>query len=145
MLNKTIESENLSQFQEMPKPLEPFKYPKWVLAILLGICICFIYSVPIIPKLYRATSSLYKGDILRKNGNFDEAANYYIQTLKTFPDSTTARINYAMCVFSNKTSEDDEYGLAALEGVSLNSERWQMISSVMPEDFKQYFKTEGEQ
>lgn len=126
--------------QNLPA-LRPHKYPLWIKIFAIILLAIFIYTAPMLPRYIISVKKLKLGIEAYNNKQYSTSIMYFNEILKSFPTSKIAKIAVAKAYFANSNKEDDLVGLGGLSDIELSKDEWQDLSSVMPNEYQEFFKT----
>ena len=118
-------------------PLPPHKYGLWLKLFTVFILFTVIFSLMFLPKYYKASKKLIAAKIAYENRQLQQAIDLYLDILKTYPSSKTARIGISEAMFLKK--ENKEEAFLFLQGLDLDNKTFNRIKKVMPKEYEKHF------
>jgi hypothetical protein len=128
------------QTQAAPKPLEPFKYPVWIIAMSAGVLALMLYSLISVPRYLQATRELHHADTAKEAKDYKTALGLYRHILVLSPGSESAKIGYAVSAFGANSIPDEQASLEKLADVNLSESEWQELCTTLPTKIQAEFK-----
>ncbi len=123
-----------------PKIVKPFSYPIWVIGSTVVILVLFVYSLILLPRYIKSTKNLKIAQAYFDNGKYDASIECYTKVLDLVPYSKEAKIDEATAIFALNDPKYFDIAMGLLQGLYLNDTDMKRINSVLPENYRQYFK-----
>jgi|ERR1700678_1734881 hypothetical protein len=137
----TAAPEDHGDSPEAPVPSKPHSYPLWLVAAALLVACAVVYSATLVPPYLGAYASMRRAGAALEKGDRVAAEVQFLDVLRAFPSSTSARIEIAIMLLADPAEARQQSGLDYLAGIKLDKYQWRRVSAVLPERFQDRFQT----
>jgi hypothetical protein len=124
-----------------PIQLKPHSYPLWLVAVAFLVACAVVYSAILVPPYLGAYASMRLAESALEKGDRAAAETQFLNVLRAFPTSTSARIEIAIMLLADPVGARQQSGLDYLAGIKLDKYQWRRVSAVLPERFQDRFQT----
>jgi hypothetical protein len=121
-------------------PLKPHSYPLWLVAVAFLVAGAVVYSAVLVPPYLGAYASMRRAEAALEKGDRTAAETQYLDVLRAFPTSKSARIEIAVILLADPAETRQQRGLDYLAGIELDKYEWRRVSAVLPERFQDRFQ-----
>jgi hypothetical protein len=99
-------------------PIQPYRYPLWLIAFSVATITAFFYSLVLIPPFLGGYIHLQRASSARGAGDPEAAETQLLQVLQIFPTSKAARIDLAVMLLADPSEDEQTRGLDYLKGMT---------------------------
>ena len=125
---------------ELPEPLIPHSYPRWITASIVFCLISFFICLVDLPRYFYFNKKFKNAHASLKRGDYSDASIKLMELNTLLPSHKQIKILASKALFKSSQETDHIIALKLLDDISLSKGDWDKLLNYMPEQYVSLFK-----